>query len=106
MSRKLTPATEREPRNLCAELTYAEFTREAFKTRTRPNDDALRIARLDLTTATEAEIVAELEMIREIAFQAAEGQAGIDDVDYWDRWQFDNICTPELVVRLCDLIDR
>lgn len=106
MSRKLTPASEREPRNLYAELTYADFTYEAFKARTRPNADALRIAKMDMTTASDAEIIAKLMTLREIAFQAAEAQAGMDDVDYWDRWQFDKICTPELVVRLCDLIDR
>ncbi len=104
MSRKLTPTSEREPRNLHAELTYADFTRDTFKTRTRPNDDALRIAKLDFTTASDAEIIAELEKIREVTFQAAEAQAGMDDVDYWDLWQFDKICSPELVVRLCDLI--
>lgn len=101
MSRKLTPAYERERRNLHAELTNSDFSREAFKASKRPICDALRIVELDCTTVSETDIFAELEKIREIAFQVAEAKAGMDEVEYWNGWQFDKITTPELVVRLC-----
>lgn len=106
MSKELTPAADRKPRNLYAELTYSGSTGNALEVRTRPSDRALRIAGLDFTNASDDALIDILEQVREIAFQAAESSAGIDDVDYWDRWQFDKICSPELVVRLCDLASR
>lgn len=106
MSPKLTPSADREPRNLYAVLTNAGPKAVSLTARTRPNPDTLRVADLDMTTISDDGLIEELGAIGNIAYQAAESAAGIDDVDYWDRWQFDKICSPDLVVRLCDLIQR
>jgi len=124
MFHPLPPIAERKPRLLATELLQAEQTLKAQKeleqpdqsviesaqetierlsSRKVPHKEALRLSKLDFSTLSNDDLKAELSSIMTIARLAAESSAGADDIDYWDRWQFNKICTPDMVLRLCEL---
>lgn len=102
---KLTSREIRKPRNLSRYYLQNDLKAE-YQRRTSPNSDALRLASIDFSIADDAELLKEIGLVRALALQAAESSAGMDDVDYWDRWQFDTIISPDLVVRLCELVTK
>lgn len=88
-------------------IKSAEETIERLSARKVPHAKALRLSKLDFSALTNDEVGVELTTIMAIARLAADSSAGADDIDYWDRWQLDKFCTPDLVFRLCELaIDR
>jgi hypothetical protein len=70
----------------------------------KPDPEVLRIAGLDMTEIDDASLSKEIDAIAEIAWRAAESDAGMDDLDALDRWHFDRTCSAALVYRLCQLI--
>ena len=126
MSQPLLPIAKRKPRLLATELLQAKQTLKEqteleqpdqsvvepakaiiaqLSARKVPHKEALRLSNLDFSTLSNADLKAELGTIISIARLAAESSAGADDIDYWDRWQLDKFCTPDLVLRLCELAE-
>ncbi len=124
MSHPLPSISKRKPRLLATELLQAKQTLieqtelerpdqsliesaqdtiERLCARKVPHKEALRLSKLDFSTLPYDDLKAELGTIITIARLAAESSAGADDIDYWDRWQFEKICTPDMVLRLCEL---
>lgn len=101
----LTPAQRLRPLQRIKKLKTETRNREAATVK-RPDPEVLRIAALDMTIIAEDELIQEIETIARFARDAAESDAGIDDLDQLDRWNFDKLCSPALVYRLCALIKR
>ncbi len=126
MSHPLLPISERKPRLLATELLQAKQTIKQqneleqpdqslietakdtvarLSARKAPHEEALRLSKLDFSTLSNDDLKAQIGSIKAIARLAAESSAGVDDIDYWDRWQLDKIYTADLILRLCELAE-
>lgn len=101
----LTPAQRLRPLQRIIKLKGEQREREIAAAK-RPDPEVLRIAALDMTIIADDELIQEIETIARFARNAAESDAGIDDLDQIDRWNYEKLCSPALVYRLCALIKR